>query len=119
VGLAWLSYNRRMSKQSISITLSSENLLWLRGRAKASGVRSISEALNQIISNARTGGNDLPHRSIVGTITINESDPDLLKADADIRSLFRRSLNQFPATKRTKRKPPVAKRAVSKGRNRG
>jgi hypothetical protein len=108
-----------MSKQSISITLSSENLLWLRGKAKASGARSISEALNQIISNARTGGNEHLHRSIVSTIVINESDPDLLKADADIRSLFRRSLNKVPATKRTKRNLTVAKRTVSKGRNRG
>jgi hypothetical protein len=108
-----------MSKQSISITLSSENLLWLRGRAKASGARSVSEALDQLISNARTGGNDRPHRSIAGTITINESDPDLLKADADIRSLFRRSLNKVPAANRMKRNPTAAKRTVSKGRNRG
>jgi len=108
-----------MSKQSISITLSSENLLWLRGRAKASDARSVSEALDELISSVRTGGNDRPHRSIAGTLVINESDPDLLKADADIRSLFRRSLNQFPATKRTKRKPATVKRPTSKGRNRG
>ena len=108
-----------MSKQSISITLSSENLLWLRGRAKAAGARSLSEALDQLVSKARTGGSDRPHRSVVGTITINESDPDLLQADTDIRSLLRRSLNQFPAAKRTKRKSTAAKRTASKGRNRG
>jgi|SRR6185295_18603500 len=107
-----------MSKQSISITLSSENLLWLRGRAKASGARSLSAALDQLINNARTGGNDRPHRSVAGTITIDESDPDLLQADADIRSLFRRSLDQTPATKRTKQKQTTAKRTVSKERNR-
>jgi len=108
-----------MSKQSISITLSSDNLLWLRGRAKASGARSVSEALDQLISNARNGGQDRPHRSVAGTAVINESDPDLLKADADLRSLVRRSLNQFSATRKPKRKPAVAKRTASKGRNGG
>ncbi len=35
--------NYRMNKQAISVTLSPDNLVWLKGRARAEGVGSLSE----------------------------------------------------------------------------
>src|SRR5207245_5890638 len=38
-----LSYNHRMNKRAISLTLGPENLLWLQGQARATGRRSVSD----------------------------------------------------------------------------
>lgn len=108
-----------MSKQSISVKISSDNLLWLRGRARAAGTRSISEAIDRLISDARTGRSDGPHRTVVGTIKISDSDPDLSEADADLRALFRASLDEFPPRKKRRRKQNLSKRVASKGQSRG
>jgi hypothetical protein len=35
-----------MTKQAISVTLEADNLMWLKGRASATGVRSVSELLD-------------------------------------------------------------------------
>lgn len=48
--------NRRMNKQPISVTLSPDNLLWLRGRARAEQLGSLSEFLDRLITRARFGG---------------------------------------------------------------
>jgi hypothetical protein len=48
--------NYRMNKQPISVTLSPDNLLWLRGRARAEQVGSLSEFLDRLITGARFGG---------------------------------------------------------------
>ena len=79
-----------MSKEAISVTLDIDNLLWLRGRAKASGRRSVSETLDRLIAEVRTGGRMLEEgsRSVVGTIDIDTSDPALESADAVVRALF-------------------------------
>ena len=79
-----------MSKQAVSVTLAAENLLWLRGQAHASGVRSLSAVLDRLVSAARTGGNvhAAAIRSVVGTVRISDADPELLGADAAIRALF-------------------------------
>jgi len=104
-----------MSKQAISVTLEAENLTWLRGRAGAAGLRSVSELLDQIVSAARASGDVGPSRSVVGTVTIDERDPTLDHADAAIRALFDASL----------RRPMMAKesatryRAMRKTRRRG
>src|SRR5205814_1071073 len=45
-----------MAKQAISVTLDSDNLTWLKGRAGAAGLRSVSELLDQIVTAAREGG---------------------------------------------------------------
>jgi hypothetical protein len=47
--------NYRMSKQPISVTLSPDNLVWLRGRARAEGLGSLSEFLDRLITRARFG----------------------------------------------------------------
>ena len=85
-----ISYIHRMNKQAISVTLAADNLLWLRGQAHAAGARSISAILDRLISAARTGGHvhESSVRSVVGTIHIGDSDPELLGADAAMRALF-------------------------------
>src|SRR6185295_2149344 len=47
--------NYRMSKQAISITLTPDNLIWLRGRARAEGLGSLSECLDRLLTRARFG----------------------------------------------------------------
>jgi len=80
-----------MTNKAISVTLRSENLLWLRGRTRASARRSVSETLDALISEARMGGRSgaVAATSVVGTIRIRSSDPGLRRADAAIRGLFR------------------------------
>ena len=79
-----------MSKQAVSVTLAAENLLWLRGQAHAAGVRSLSAVLDRLVSAARTGGDvhEAAIRSVVGTVRISDSDPELLGADTAVRALF-------------------------------
>jgi hypothetical protein len=66
--------------------LDADNLLWLRGRAATRKRRSLSDALDEILTSARMGAHSLDaSRSVVGTIDIAADDPDLSRADADIR----------------------------------
>ena len=85
-----------MAKQPISVTLDPDNLLWLRGQAKVHNVRSLSEALDRLVTGARTRGRgqDAVIRSVVGTIEIDPTDPLLETADEDMRSLFDTSLQR-------------------------
>ena len=79
-----------MSKKAVSVTLAAENVLWLRGQARASGVRSVSAVLDQLVSTARTGGHVHAStiRSVVGTVRIAGADPGLVGADAALRAMF-------------------------------
>src|SRR5262245_65030588 len=84
-----------MSKQPVSVTLDADNLLWLRARAASRKRRSLSDALDEILTAVRTG----PHgaeasRSVVGTIDIAADDPALLRADAYIREEMEASLTR-------------------------
>ena len=81
-----------MAKHAISVTLEADNLTWLKGRAGAPGVRSVSELLDQLVSAARASGQVGPSRSVVGTIDVDASDPWLEGAADDIRTLYDRSL---------------------------
>ena len=81
-----------MNKQAISVTLDADNLTWLKGRAGAPGVRSVSELLDQLVTAARASGQGGPSRSVVGTIDIDAGDPWLEGADADIRAIYETSL---------------------------
>lgn len=76
------------------MTLDAENLTWLKGRAGASGLRSVSELLDQIVSAARASGGAGVSRSVAGTIEIADADPLLERADAAIRALFAASLGR-------------------------
>src|SRR3989442_1327897 len=102
-----------MPKQAISVTLDAENLTWLKGRAGAAGLRSVSELLDRIVSAARASGRAGPARSVVGTIDIDPADPSLEHADAALRTLFDASLRRavvkasparYRVTKRSRRR---------------
>jgi len=68
----------RMSKQAISVTLSPDNLVWLRGRALADGKVSLSEFLDRLVTRARTGGAPArPARSMKGALAVN-ADEDIV-----------------------------------------
>ena len=76
-----------MSREAISVTLDRDNLLWLRARARAAGGTSVSQLLDGLVTDARAGGRSLtPPRSVVGTVTLRDFDPDA--ADRDLRDLF-------------------------------
>jgi hypothetical protein len=81
-----------MSKKAISVTLETDNLVWLKARAGAMGLRSVSELLDDLVTDARASGLAGPSRSVVGTIDIDSSDPAFENADAAVRTLFEASL---------------------------
>jgi hypothetical protein len=87
-----------MTKRAISVTLDGDNLTWLKGRAGAGGVRSVSELLNQLVAAARRAGGGGPSRSVMGTIDIDSADPGLEHADEAVQALFDASTARpFPA----------------------
>lgn len=100
-----------MPKKPLSVTLDEGNLLWLKGRAAGRKKRSLSDALDEIIREARNGGRgaEAP-RSVVGTVDIAIDDPDLEHADVVIRSLVGESLARpvfEPAGKASGRHVPM------------
>ncbi len=68
--------NNRMHKQAISVTLSPDNLVWLRGRARAESLGSLSEFLDRLITRARFG-EDPPReaRSMKGALAGLAAEP--------------------------------------------
>jgi len=83
-----------MAKSAISVTLETDNLTWLKGRAGAAGLRSVSELLDQLVTAARASGHVGPARSVIGTIDVDESDPWLEHADEAVQALFDASLRR-------------------------
>jgi hypothetical protein len=83
-----------MPKKPVSVTLDESNLVWLKGPASRKK-RSLSDALDEILTQARQGGRggDAP-RSVVGTVDLATDDPDLEQADAAIRALLSESLSR-------------------------
>jgi hypothetical protein len=82
-----------MARRALSVTLGSDNVTWLKGRAGAAG-DSVSAVLDRIVSQARRSGGQEPVRSVVGTIDIDSTDALLLDADAAVRSLFEASVQR-------------------------
>lgn len=82
-----------MAKTAISLTLEQTNLLWLRGRARVVAGGSLSEAVDQLITEARAGrlGQSDPPRSVIGTIDLADDSALFAGTDA-IRGLFTDSL---------------------------
>ena len=82
-----------MPKKPVSLTLEETNLLWLKGRARVLAGGSLSEAVDQLIDQARAGrlGAAEPPRSVVGTIDLPD-DTALAAAATEIRGLFDVSL---------------------------
>jgi hypothetical protein len=83
-----------VSKKAISVTLETDNLTWLKGRAGATDVRSVSELLDRIVAQARAAAPGGAVRSVVGTIDIDPRDPLLDCADAAVRAAFDASLGR-------------------------
>src|SRR6185436_16717349 len=79
-------------KTAISVTLNDDNVSWLKGRARTGGLRSVSELIDRLVSQARASGQAGTRRSVVGTIDIEPSDPLLKEADETIRAMFDESL---------------------------
>jgi hypothetical protein len=110
-GRARVSYLYRMRKQAISVTLETDNLAWLRGRARAAD-RSVSETLDLLVTAARGDRSAGDARSVAGTISIAPHDPELTGADAVVRSLFGASLARDaagPARDASPRRPRRAR----------
>jgi hypothetical protein len=105
-----------MAKQAISVTLDSDNLTWLKGRASAAGIRSVSELLDQLVSAARSSGRVGPSRSVVGTIDVAADDPWLEGADEAVREMFETSLRRPLMVKEG---PPVYGAGARKKTRRG
>jgi hypothetical protein len=91
-----------MTKRAISVTLHSDNLIWLKARAGAVGARSVSDLLDQIVADARRTTPGGAVRSVVGTIDIDASDPLLTGADDVLRGLFDVSLGRPTIVKETR-----------------
>ena len=89
----WYRINMR---KAISITLSADNLLWLKGQVTQSGRGSVSELLDRLITEARGAGwaDASAVRSVVGTVDLPDDDPGLETADAYLRTLFAASARQ-------------------------
>ena len=83
-----------MNKRAISVTLDAENLTWLKGRVGATGLRSVSDLLDRLVTDARSKRSVAPVTSVVGTIDVDASDPLLLKADAGLLALMDASLGR-------------------------
>jgi hypothetical protein len=109
-------YDKHMSKQAISVTLDADNVTWLKGRAGAKGLRSVSELLDRLVTAARQSGDVGPSRSVVGTIDIDPSDPMLERADEAVRYVFESSLGRPLMVKETS---PEYGKARGRKRRRG
>lgn len=106
-----------MSKKPISVTLEADNLVWLKARAGAMGVRSVSELLDDLVTEARATGPAGPSRSVVGTIDIDAGDPLLEDADAAVRAMFDVSLRRPTIAKEAN--PPYGPPSKKKKKSRG
>ena len=104
-----------MPRRAISVTLDSDNVTWLKGRAGAEG-ESVSELIDQLVTSARSGKRAGTARSVIGTIDIHDSDPLLEQADAAVRAAFAASLGR-PSVVRER--PGAYRAKTRKPRTRG
>jgi hypothetical protein len=79
-----------MNKHALSVTLEPENLLWLKARVRARKLRSISAALDEVLSVARNASS--PPRSVVGTVQLPHGEAGLERGGRELRALFEASL---------------------------
>ncbi len=99
------------------MTLSDDNLLWLKARTQAAKARSLSETLDGLVTDARLAGRipDALVRSVVGSVDVADDDPNLEQADSYIRDLFSSSAGR-PVLARERR---ARYSASPRGRRRG
>jgi hypothetical protein len=84
--------------------LKTDNLLWLRAQASANARGSLSEVLDQLVSDARASGrtDERAIRTVRGTIDLPDDDPMLEQADTVIRAPFDKSLRRPIVVKETR-----------------
>jgi hypothetical protein len=94
-GKSYIVYRIKMRK-AISLTLGTENLLWLKGQAARTPRGSVSEVVDRLVAEARAHGwaETASVRSVAGTVDLPDDDPDLARADDYVRSLFAESARQ-------------------------
>lgn len=110
-----LCYRMFMPKQPLSVTLDQDNLIWLRGRAASRKRKSLSDALDEILTTARLGGLAADaSRSVRGTVDIAADDPDLERADEYLRALFSASVAR-PTLVRARPRAPKRGRVRRRG----
>ena len=75
-----------MAKRAVSMTLDTDNLIWLRAQAGPAG--SVSRIVDDLVGEARAGGRRLRSapRSVAGTVGLRNFDPT--GADRELRALF-------------------------------
>ena len=94
-------------KRAVSITLHTDNLLWLKGQAAAATSGNISELIDRLVTEARQVGHAAAAgRSVVGTVDL-PADEDLAGADAYVAALFDQS---FRRPILVREGPPVKRR---------
>jgi hypothetical protein len=93
-------------KKAISVTLKSENLLWLKAQAAARTGGNVSEIVDRLIRDARTTStmDRAAIRSVVGTINLPD-DESLAEAESSVRTMFDRSLSRPMLVRETPRRP--------------
>lgn len=84
--VACSSYSHRMAKRAVSMTLDTDNLLWLSAQAGPGG--SVSRIVDDLVGEARASGRRLgtAARSVAGTVDLRNFDP--ATADRELRALF-------------------------------
>jgi len=95
-----------MPKKALSVTLEPENILWLKARSRGAKARSVSETLDRLLLELRTGRTVAANaRSVRGTVRIDAADPDLSRADEDVRRLMGSSLSRTRLSGRLVKSP--------------
>jgi hypothetical protein len=89
-------------RKPVSVTLDQDNIIWLKGRARASARGSLSDVLDRLVTRARLEGrtDDGAIRSVVGTIDFPDDDESLAEMDALVRSAFEESFERRAASLR-------------------
>ncbi len=80
--------------KAVTLELESSNLLWLEDQAIASGRRTLSEVVNEVLAKVRGKSEPRAAPSVRGLIEIAEDDPNLEGADAALRALFAESFER-------------------------
>ena len=83
-------------RKPVSVTLKTDNLLWLRAQAAVSARGSLSEVLDRLVTDAREAGrtDDKAIRTVKGSIDLPDDDPALEQADAFVRAQFDKSIRR-------------------------
>jgi hypothetical protein len=91
-------------RRAVSVTLTADNLLWLRAQAAANPSGSVSAVLDRLVTDARAAGRTdaASIRSVRGTIDLPADDPNLEGADAFVRTQVDKSVRRPMAVKESR-----------------